>query len=213
MSKTTNNIIKAQKEDKERVVREQLKPIIFDSVNSGISQNTILKIVKELWRETYLYVDISDVNMNIGSDVLSYEKDFRKKAKAFIKNYGKFFMLFDEDPQFYEDLFWSMYVCLIVDNNITKELVFKRFTAFKYKYKHHTDFFDVDDYHRMSDSIRRNLKIDKKNHILSLSCLYGIEILNSYEYEYLKSTYSSTPMRSFYKKFALSCLTCIIYFM
>lgn len=212
MSKSTNNIIETQKEDKERILRETLKPIITDAVNSGFSQTEIVKIVKELWQENRIYFDVSEVNMAIGRDLLVYEKDFRTNAKAFIENYGQLFMFLDESPKFYEDMFWTMYVCLIIDHNITKELVFKRFIASKYAYKHHMDFFDVDVYHRMSSSISRKLKINEKNHILSGYLLSGIEISKSIEFEKLL-TYSSSPVRSLYKKFALNCLTCIIYFM
>ena len=88
MSKSTNNIIETQKEDKERILRETLKPIITDAVNSGFSQTEIVKIVKELWQENRIYFDVSEVNMAIGRDLLVYEKDFRTNAKAFIENDG-----------------------------------------------------------------------------------------------------------------------------
>lgn len=212
MSKSTNNIIETQKEDKERILRETLKPIITDAVNSGFSQTEIVKIVKELWQENRIYFDVSEVNMDIGRDLLDYEKDFRTNAKIFIEDYGQLFMFLDEFPEFYEDMFWTMYVCLMVDHNITKELVFKRFIASRYRYIDYMKLFDVDIYHRMYNSISRNLKINEKNHILSGKLMSGIKVSQSYEYEKLLA-YSSSSTHSFYKKFALICLTCIIYFM
>lgn len=213
MNKSTTNIIKIQESNKEKI-REELKPVITESLKLGLSKKEITEIITELIQENQIESNLKKVNIKTTKKLLSFEPTFRQKSRLFIEQYGNLFMFLDEPPKFYEDFFWTIYLSLNLDGTIKKDLVINRFITNMYGYKHKSDLFNLGIYKKMTVSLRDNLRIFTPYHSLCLKKDFpkGLEIYRIDEYIELSQKLNFSSF-SFFKDFCLISLTCIEHFM
>ena len=211
---TTNNIIENKKIFKsEDALRDMLRPIISTAVNDGFIQRDLQKVVRELWQESNLKKNSSNVICTTNLELETTEEVFRKKAKMFIEKYGEFFILSDsEDKLFYENLFWSMYLSVTIKHSLKMETVTGIFLGNHYKYNSYSALMGVQHYKEMSLSLLYNFYVDKEsNYLFSEKLPYTGPITGCPQYIELEKLLVY-KRDSWYKQFALAALTCIINF-
>lgn len=213
---TTNNIIKKGNKKifkSEDALRDMLRPIISTAVSEGFIQRDLQKIVRELWQESNMKKNASEVLYTTNLELETTEKVFREKSKIFIEKYGEFFIFSDsEDELFYENLFWSMYLSVTIKHSLKMETVTSIFLGNHYKYNSYSALMGVKHYKEMLLSLSSKLYVDKESNYLFLENLPDtVSIIESPQYLALSNLLTS-KRHSWYKQFALVALTCIINF-
>lgn len=150
---TTNNIIKQkEEEDISRWEKEQLEKLILGSIKfaeqMGLSRKQYKRIVFKLWTDE-------------SSPKEEDEIIFRKKARHFLIRNREAFYKIEENLQYYEDIFYLMYMLLKKDCYLKRTDLEREYEKHGYEKKFENYFISQKILNSLRDTFYDKLAVDK----------------------------------------------------
>lgn len=150
---TTNNIIKQkEEEDISRWEKEQLEKLILGSIKfaeqMGLSRKQYKRIVFKLWTDE-------------SSPKEEDEIIFRKKARHFLIRNREAFYKIEENLQYYEDIFYLMYMLLKKDCYLKRTDLEREYEKHGYEKKFENYFISQKILNSLRDTFYDKLVVDK----------------------------------------------------